>query len=132
MLAVARPQDLRRWPAADTAAHTAGPGVHAAWAWFVGVNVCPGEPGELAVQMIKKIFDIHGAVSAPTVVHADRGTSMNTKAVAAPLSDWEVDTSHPRPRGSDDNPLNTVWCKTLEIRAGVRGNRSAPSAKREP
>lgn len=85
MLAVARPRDLRGWRAADPAAHTAGPGVHAAWAWFAGGNVGPGEPGELAVQMIKKIFDIHGAVSAPRVVHGDRGTSMNPKAVAAPL-----------------------------------------------
>ncbi len=38
------------------------------------------------------------------VVHADRGTSMTSKSVAALLDDLEVTRSHSRPRVSNDNP----------------------------
>jgi putative transposase len=46
---------------------------------------------------------IHGT---PQVVHADRGTSMTSKTVAALLSDLEVTKSHSRPRVSNDNPYS--------------------------
>jgi putative transposase len=59
--------------------------------------------GVLAVEMMTKIFGIHGA---PQVVHADRGTSMTSKTVAALLADLEVTRSHSRPRVSNDNPYS--------------------------
>jgi transposase InsO family protein len=66
------------------------------------------ELGPLAVEMMKEIFGIHGV---PQVVHADRGTSMTSKTVAALLSDLEVTRSHSRPKVSND-------CEYLSIAFG--------------
>jgi len=46
-------------------------------------------------------------------MHADRGTSMTSKTVAALLSDLEVTRSHSRPRACNDNPYSESWFKTL-------------------
>ena len=80
--------------------------------YIVGAHVHASESGELAVQMMKEIFGIHGT---PHVVHADRGTSMTSKTVAALLSDLEVTKSHSRPRVSNDNPFSEAWFKTLKF-----------------
>src|ERR1700677_296515 len=50
----------------------------------------------------------------PQVVHADRGTSMTSKTVAALLADLEVTRSHSRPRVSNDNPYSESLFKTLK------------------
>lgn len=57
-------------------------------------------------------FGIHGTAQ---VVHADRGTSMTSRTVAALLSDLEVTKSHSRPRVSNDNPYSEAWFKTLKF-----------------
>ena len=80
--------------------------------YIVGAHVHASESGELAVEMMKEIFAIHGT---PHVVHADRGTSMTSKTVAALLSDLEVTKSHSRPRVSNDNPFSEGWFKTLKF-----------------
>lgn len=54
--------------------------------FIVGAHVHASQAGVLAVEMMKETFDIHGV---PEVVHADRGTSMTSKTVAALLSDLE-------------------------------------------
>jgi putative transposase len=80
--------------------------------YIVGAHVHATESGELAVEMMKEIFGIHGT---PHVVHADRGTSMTSKTVAALLSDLEVTKSHSRPRVSNDNPFSESWFKSLKF-----------------
>ena len=50
-------------------------------------------------RWMKEIFGVHGV---PHVVHADRGTSMTSKTVAALLWDLEVTRSHSRPKVSND------------------------------
>jgi putative transposase len=80
--------------------------------YIVGAHVHSCEAGVLAVEMMKEIFEIHGT---PTVVHADRGTSMTSKTVASLLSDLEVTKSHSRPRVSNDNPYSEAWFKTLKF-----------------
>ncbi|WP_104176404.1 IS3 family transposase [Cryobacterium sp. Y50] len=80
--------------------------------YIVGAYVHASESGELAVEMMKEIFGIHGV---PQVVHADRGTSMTSKTVAVLLSDLEVTKSHSRPRVSNDNPYSEAWFKTLKF-----------------
>ena len=80
--------------------------------YIVGAHVHASESGELAVQMMRETFGIHGT---PQVVHADRGTSMTSKTVAALLSDLEVTKSHSRPRVSNDNPFSEAWFKTLKF-----------------
>ncbi|MBP2215007.1 transposase InsO family protein [Arthrobacter sp. CAN_C5] len=80
--------------------------------YIVGAYVHAHESGELAVEMMKEIFGIHGI---PEIVHADRGTSMTSKTVAVLLSDLEVTRSHSRPRVSNDNPYSEAWFKTLKF-----------------
>lgn len=80
--------------------------------YIVGAYVHAYESAVLAVEMMKEIFGIHGI---PEVVHADRGTSMTSKTVAALLSDLEVTRSHSRPHVSNDNPYSEAWFKTLKF-----------------
>lgn len=79
--------------------------------YIVGAHVHAHESGQLAVEMMKEIFGVHGI---PLVVHADRGTSMTSKTVAALLSDLEVTRSHSRPRVSNDNPYSESLFKSLK------------------
>lgn len=79
--------------------------------FIVGAHVHATESAVLAVEMMKEIFGIHGI---PEVVHADRGTSMTSKTVAALLSDLEVTRSHSRPRVSNDNPYSESLFKTMK------------------
>ena len=50
-------------------------------------------PVFLAKELMEQIYRVHGV---PQVVHADRGTSMTSKTVAALLADLEVTRSHSR------------------------------------
>ena len=79
--------------------------------YIVGVHVHAHESGILATELMKEIFGVHGI---PQVVHADRGTSMTSKTVAALLADLEVTRSHSRPRVSNDNPFSESLFKTLK------------------
>jgi putative transposase len=95
--------------------------------YIVGAVVHAHESGPLAVEMMKEIFGIHGI---PQVVHADRGTSMTSKAVAALLSDLEVTRSHSRPKVSNDNPYSDyaglVIMPSMNLREHVcAGQRTA-------
>jgi putative transposase len=79
--------------------------------YIVGVHVHAHESGLLARELMEEIFAVHGV---PHVVHADRGTSMTSKTVAALLADLEVTRSHSRPRVSNDNPYSESLFKTLK------------------
>jgi putative transposase len=79
--------------------------------YIVGAHVHNTESGPLAVEMMTEVVNVHGV---PHVVHADRGTSMTSKTVAALLADLEVTRSHSRPRVSNDNPYSEAWFKTLK------------------
>jgi transposase InsO family protein len=79
--------------------------------YLVGVHVHTHESGVLAQELMQQIFSVHGV---PQVVHADRGTSMTSKTVAALLADLEVTRSHSRPRVSNDNPYSESLFKTLK------------------
>jgi len=78
---------------------------------IVGAHVHHTETAELAVDLMTEVFGVQGV---PTVVHADRGTSMTSKSVAMLLDDLEVTRSHSRPRVSNDNPFSEAWNKTLK------------------
>ena len=71
--------------------------------YIIGAHVNDHESGELAVDLMKEIFGVHGI---PNVVHADRGTAMTSKTVATLLADLQVTRSHSRPRVSNDNPYS--------------------------
>jgi transposase InsO family protein len=79
--------------------------------YIVGACVHVTETAVLAEEMMQAVFTVHGT---PLVVHADRGTSMTSKTVAALLTDLGVIRSHSRPRVSNDNPFSEAWFKTLK------------------
>ena len=79
--------------------------------YIVGAHVHVTETAVLAEEMMREVFTIHGT---PRVLHADRGTSMTSKTVAALLTDLGVTRSHSRPRVSNDNPFSEAWFKTLK------------------
>ena len=79
--------------------------------YIVGAHVHHTETAELAVDLMSEVFGVQGV---PQVVHADRGTSMTSKSVAALLDDLQVTRSHSRPRVSNDNPFSEAWNKTLK------------------
>jgi putative transposase len=79
--------------------------------YIVGACVHVTESAVLAEEMMQEVFAIHGT---PNVVHADRGTSMTSKTVAALLTDLGVTRSHSRPRVSNDNPYSEAWFKTVK------------------
>jgi transposase InsO family protein len=79
--------------------------------YIVGAHVHNAESAALAVELMTEIFGVQGI---PHVVHADRGTSMTSKPVAALLDDLGVTRSHSRPRVSNDNPFSEAWNKTLK------------------
>jgi transposase InsO family protein len=79
--------------------------------YIVGAHVHNTETALLAVDLMTEVFGVQGV---PQVVHADRGTSMTSKPVAALLDDLGVTRSHSRPRVSNDNPFSEAWNKTLK------------------
>jgi putative transposase len=91
--------------------------------YIVGACVHVTETAVLAEDMMRRTFTIH---CTPHVVHADRGTSLTSKTVAALLTDLNVTRSHSRPRVSNDNPYSLLsrirdnseaWFKTLKYAA---------------
>ncbi|SCC37239.1 putative transposase [Arthrobacter sp. NIO-1057] len=79
--------------------------------YIVGCQVHARESGALAKEFICEVF---ATDQVPKVVHADRGTSMTSKPVAALLADLDVLRSHSRPKVSNDNPYSEAWFKTLK------------------
>ena len=61
-------------------------------------------PGERRKQLIADTVAKQGVAPGTLTLHADRGTSMRSKAVAQLLVDLDVAKSHNRPYVSDDNP----------------------------
>ena len=79
--------------------------------YVVGWTVHNSEDSRIAEDMIAQAVAVHGA---PGALHADRGTSMTSKPVAALLTDLGIDRSHSRPRVSNDNPYSESAFKTLK------------------
>ncbi|QSB14180.1 IS3 family transposase [Natronosporangium hydrolyticum] len=80
--------------------------------YVVGWQVAARESGELAEEFIAEAIARIGV--APRAVHADRGTAMTSKPVAALLADLNIDRSHSRPKVSNDNPFSEAQFKTLK------------------
>ncbi|MEJ5947039.1 IS3 family transposase [Pseudokineococcus basanitobsidens] len=79
--------------------------------YVVGWTIAAREDAAIASAMIEQATATHGA---PNAVHADRGTSMTSKPVAALLADLGITKSHSRPKVSNDNPYSEAHFKTLK------------------
>jgi len=84
--------------------------------YVVGWLIAHRESAELAEQLIADTLDKEDISPGTLTLHADRGTSMRSKPVAALLIDLEVAKTHSRPHVSDDNPYSEAQFKTLKYR----------------
>ncbi len=79
-----------------------------------GWMVAAGESAELAKKLIADTIKSQGIGPKTLSIHADRGTSMTSKPVAALLVGLGVARTHSRPHVSNDNPYSEAAFKTLK------------------
>lgn len=84
--------------------------------FVVGWMIAGKESAELAEQLIAETLIKQHIEPGTLTLHADRGSSMRSKPVAALLIDLDVAKSHSRPYVSDDNPYSEAQFKTLKYR----------------
>jgi putative transposase len=84
--------------------------------YVVGWMLAARETAELAEQLISDTVLKYDIAPGTLTLHADRGTSMRSKPVAALLIDLDVAKTHSRPHVSDDNPYSEAQFKTLKYR----------------
>ena len=82
--------------------------------YVVGWMVAHREQQALAKHLIEKSCIKQGIVPRQLTIHADRGASMKSKAVAQLLADLGVTKTHSRPHVSNDNPYSESQFKTLK------------------
>lgn len=82
----------------------------------VGWLIANREDAGLAEQLIADTVARHDIELGMLTLHADRGTSMRSKPVAALLVDLDITKSHSWPYVSDDNPYSEAQFKTLKYR----------------
>ena len=84
--------------------------------YVVGWMVATRESKTLAKKLIAEACRKQGIVPGQLTIHADRGSSMKSKAVAFLLADLGVTKTHSRPHVSNDNPYSESQFKTLKYR----------------
>ena len=82
--------------------------------YVVGWMVAPRESAALAERLIRETCAKQGIVPGQLSLHADRGSSMQSKPVALLLADLGVTKTHSRPHVSNDNPFSEAQFKTLK------------------
>lgn len=82
--------------------------------YVVGWMVAHCEQDALAKRLIEETCMKQNIERGHLTVHADRGSSMKSKAVAFLLSDLGVTKTHSRPHVSNDNPYSEAQFKTLK------------------
>ena len=84
--------------------------------YVVGWMVATQESSRLAKVLIAQSYSKQEIVAGGLTLHADRGSSMSSKALALLLADLGVTKSHSRPHVCDDNPYSESQFKTLKYR----------------
>ena len=84
--------------------------------YVVGWMIALRESAQLAEQLIAETVAKQHIAPGTLTLHADRGSSLRSKPVAALLVDLEVAKAHSRPHVSDDNPYSEAQFKTLKYR----------------
>ena len=84
--------------------------------YVVGWMVATRESAALAERLIRETCTKQGIHRGQLTIHADRGSSMKSKAVAFLLADLGVTKTHSRPHVSNDNPFSEAQFKTLKYR----------------
>jgi putative transposase len=86
--------------------------------YVVGWMVAERESAQLAQQLIEQTCLKQSIQPAQLTIHADRGSSMRSKPVAALLADLGITKTHSRPYVSNDNPYSESQFKTFKYRPG--------------
>ena len=84
--------------------------------YVVGWMVASEETAALAEHLIAEACRMQEIEPGQLTLHADRGSSMKSKAVALLLADLGVTKTHSRPYTSTDNPYSESQFKTLKYR----------------
>jgi len=84
--------------------------------YVVGWMVAHAESNALAKSFIEETVVKQQIVPGQLTIHADRGSAMKSKPVAALLADLGITKTHSRPYVSDDNPYSEAQFKTLKYR----------------
>lgn len=84
--------------------------------YAVGWMIATRESAALAEVLIQQTCTKQGIGRDQLTIHADRGSSMTSKAVAFLLADLGITQSHSRPHVSNDNPFSEAQFKTLKYR----------------
>ena len=82
--------------------------------YVVGWMVAPREQDALAKRLIEQSCEKQQILPDQLTIHADRGSSMKSKAVAHLLADLGITKTHSRPQVSNDNPYSEAQFKTLK------------------
>jgi putative transposase len=82
--------------------------------YIVGWMVAHREQDALAKRLIEETCQKQNIQQGQLIIHADRGSSMKSKAVAHFLSDLGITKTHSRPHVSNDNPYSESQFKTLK------------------
>ncbi len=86
--------------------------------YVVGWMVASRESATLAKKLIDETCAKQNISPNQLTIHADRGSSMKSKAVALLMSDLGITKTHSRPHVSNDNPFSEAQFKTLKYRPG--------------
>jgi putative transposase len=84
--------------------------------YVVGWMVADRESAALAQRLIAETIRKQEADPTRLTLHADRGSSMQSKCGALMLSDLGVTKTHSRPHVSNDNPFSESQFKTMTYR----------------
>jgi putative transposase len=87
--------------------------------YVVGWMVAPRESAALAERLIAATCARQEITAGQLTLHADRGSSMRSKAVALLLADLGVTKTHSRPYTSTDNPYSEALFKTAKYRPAI-------------
>lgn len=87
--------------------------------YVVGWCLAEKENAELAEALIQETLLRQQIAPGTLTLHADRGSAMTSKPVAALLVELGVEKSHSRPHTSDDNPFSESHFKTMKQRPQV-------------
>jgi putative transposase len=84
--------------------------------YVVGWMVAAHENARLAQRLIDATCVKQGIGPHQLTIHADRGAPMRSKLVAELCADLGIETSHSRPRVSNDNPFSEAQFRTFKYR----------------
>jgi putative transposase len=89
--------------------------------YVVGWMIAPTENSALACRFVASCAANHPVAPHQLTVHQDRGSPMTAKNFIDLLAELKIDSSHSRPRVSNDNAFSEAHFKTLKTQPDYPG-----------